>query len=367
MAAPVAHMPIDTSWMARLGLRHPIIQAPMAGTATPRLAAAVSNAGGLGSLGLGASTTEQARQQIVETRALTAGAFNINLFCHRPAQTDPQRETAWLARLAPEFERFDAQPPARVREIYLTAVGDTALQAMVLEERPAAVSFHFGLPEQPFIDALREAGIVTLACATTLDEALQIERAGIDVVVAQGIEAGGHRGVFEPSQDRMLGTFALVQLLARHIRLPVVAAGGVMDGDGIAAALQLGACAVQMGTAFILCPESAASPAYRADLQSERAQHTGITAAISGRPARGIVNRMHEIGHAHGQPLPDFSRAYDAGKALHQVAARHGCADYAAHWAGQGAPLAREMPAGELVQTLVDELHSKRRVAEAGE
>lgn len=346
----------DTAWMARLGMRHPIIQAPMAGTSTPALAAAVSEAGGLGSLGIGAGTTEQGRQQIAQTRALTGKAFNVNLFCHRPAQADAQREAAWLAHLAPEFERFGAGAPDALQEIYATAMGNGALQAMLLEERPALVSFHFGLPDQGFIDALRAAGIVTLASATTLDEARQIEQAGIDAIVAQGMEAGGHRGSFDPAEDRLMGSFALVRVLARHARLPVIAAGGIMDGEGIAAALRLGACAAQMGTAFILCPESAASPAYRAELRSERAHHTGITAAISGRPARGIVNRLHALGASHGQPLPDYPRVYDAGKALHQAASSQGCFEYAAHWAGQGAPLAREMPAAALVQTLAGEL-----------
>lgn len=327
-----------TAWMARLGMRHPIIQAPMAGTSTPALAAAVTEAGGLGSLGIGASGTEQARQQIVQTRALTSGAFNVNLFCHRPARADAQREAAWLAHLAPEFARFGATPPATLNEIYATAVGNAALQAMLLQERPAVVSFHFGLPEQGFIDALRAAGV--------------------EAIVAQGVEAGGHRGTFDPAQDRMMGTFALVRVLARNTALPVIAAGGIMDGEGIAAALGLGACAAQLGTAFILCPESSASPAYRAELRSERAHHTGITAAISGRPARGMVNRLHALGASHGQPLPDYPRVYDAGKALHQAASAQGSSDYAAHWAGQGAPLAREMPAAALVQTLAGELAS---------
>ncbi len=347
-----------TAWMARLGMRHPIIQAPMPGTSTPALAAAVTEAGGLGSLGIGASGTEQARQQIVQTRALTSGAFNVNLFCHRPARADAQREAAWLAHLAPEFARFGAKPPAGLNEIYATAVGNAALQAMLLQERPAVVSFHFGLPEQGFIDALRAAGVVTLASATSLDEARQVEQAGVDAIVAQGVEAGGHRGTFDPAQDRMMGTFALVRVLARNTALPVIAAGGIMDGEGIAAALGLGACAAQLGTAFILCPESSASPAYRAELRSERAHHTGITAAISGRPARGMVNRLHALGASHGQPLPDYPRVYDAGKALHQAASAQGSSDYAAHWAGQGAPLAREMPAAALVQTLAGELAS---------
>lgn len=343
-------------WMARLGLQHPILQAPMAGTSTPQLAAAVSNAGALGGVGIGAYSVEQAQQHIAQTQQLTQRPFHVNLFCHQQAAADPVREAAWIDYLAPEFARFGAPPPATLRSIYATAVGNAALQAMVLAQRPAVVSFHFGLPEAAFIAALRAAGTTTLACATTLEEALQIEQAGVDVIVAQGMEAGGHRGAFQPEEDRLMGTLALVPLLARHCRLPVVAAGGIMNGHGIAAALQLGACAVQMGTAFILCPESAASPAYRAELQSDQAQHTGITAAISGRPARGMVNRLHQLGRDYAGALPGYPMVYDAGKALHQAASAQGSSDYAAHWAGQGAPLARAMPAAQLVMTLAQEL-----------
>lgn len=345
-----------TPWMARLGMQHPIIQAPMAGTSTPQLAAAVSHAGGLGSVGIGAYGVEQAGQHIAQTHALTTRAFNVNLFCHLTTAADAQREAAWLAHLAPEFERFGATPPAALRCIYASAVGNAPLQAMLLRQRPQVVSFHFGLPEAAFIESLRSAGITTLACATSLEEARQIEQAGVDVIVAQGMEAGGHRGCFVPEEDRLLSTLALVQILVRHTRLPVVAAGGIMDGTGIAAALQVGACAVQMGTAFILCPESAASPAYRAELQSDKAYDTNITAAISGRPARGMANRLHQLGRDYGQALPGYPMVYDAGKALHQAAAAQGSSDYAAHWAGQGAPLARAMPAAELMATLAREL-----------
>lgn len=344
------------SWMTGLGLQHPIIQAPMAGTSTPQLAAAVSNAYALGSVGIGAYGLEQARQHIEQTRALTGRPFNVNLFCHRAPVADAEREAQWLRYLAPEFERYGASVPSGLRCIYESALGNARLQAMLLELRPAVVSFHFGLPEQSFVDALRAAGITTLACATSLDEARQIERAGVDVIVAQGMEAGGHRGAFVPEQDTLMGTLALVRLLARESRLPVVAAGGIMDGAGIAAALQLGACAVQMGTAFILCPESAASQAYRAELQGDSAQHTAITAAISGRPARGMFNRLHQLGRDYAGALPAYPMVYDAGKALHQVASAQGRSDYAAHWAGQGAPLARAMPAAELVRTLAQEL-----------
>lgn len=350
-------------WMQRLGMLHPIIQAPMAGTSTPQLAAAVSRAGALGSIGLGACNVEQARAQIEQTQQLTQAPFNVNLFCHHNGQHDSAREAAWLQYLAPEFAKFGAQPPQRLHNIYASAVGNGPLQSMVLQQRPAVVSFHFGLPEPHFIDALRRAGCLTLACATSLEEALDIERAGIDVVVAQGMEAGGHRGVFDPAHDQCMGTLGLVQLLVRHTRLPVVAAGGIMDGAGIAAALQLGACGVQMGTAFVLCPESNASAAYRAALQSPSSLRTALTSAISGRPARGLVSRLHQLGQAYGQPLPDYPMVYDAAKALHQVASAQGCHDYAPFWAGQGAALGRAMPAAQLVKTLGQELREAQTPA----
>jgi nitronate monooxygenase len=344
--------------VAQLGIQQPIIQAPMAGVSTPKLVAEVSEAGGLGSLGLGAASLEQAAQQIQATRALTAKPFNVNVFCHRRATADAAREAAWLSHLAGEFRAFGVAPPASLREIYGTARDNDALLAMLLQLKPAVVSAHFGLPGQDWIDALRQAGIITMACATSLDEAEQVERAGIDILIAQGAEAGGHRGTFDPAADELIGTVALVRMLARRLRLPIVAAGGIMDGAGLAAALRIGAAAAQMGTAFVLCPESSADAAYRSALKSDRAHHTAITSAISGRPARGLVNRLHALGEQkEAPPVPDYPIAYDAGKALHQAAARHGNHAYAAHWAGQAAPLARELPAAELVRQIVEEWH----------
>ena len=344
-------------FIARLDLRHPIIQAPMAGTATPALAAAVSNAGALGSLGIGASTPAQARQMIERTRALTAGPFNVNVFCHAPARRDAAREAAWLRHLAPLFRQVGATPPAALTEVYRSFVGDDEAFEMLLQQRPAVVSFHFGLPPRERVAALQAAGCLTLATATSVDEAARIEAAGVDAIVAQGIEAGGHRGLFDPEAgDERWSTAVLLRLLRRRTRLPLIAAGGIMDGAGIKAMLDLGAAAVQMGTAFVLCPESSASPAYREQLKSERAAHTRLTAVLSGRPARGLVNRLIEHGEAPGSPPPAaYPVAYDAAKQLHVAAAAQGNAEFAAHWAGQGAPLARELPAAELVQRLVDE------------
>ena len=338
----------------------PIIQAPMAGVATPALAAAVSNAGGLGSLGLGMSTVDQARQLMTETRALTEQTFNVNLFCHQPAERDAAREAAWIQHLAPLFREVGAEPPAALNEIATSFLFDEAMQRLILEMRPAIVSFHFGLPPADYLSSLREAGIRTLATATNPREAAIIEAAGIDAIVAQGIEAGGHRGMFDPgAEDERLTTAVLVRLLARQMRVPIIAAGGIMDGAGIRAALDLDAAGAQLGTAFILCPESAANASYRANLKSERAAVTRLTPVLSGRPARGMVNRLIRHGEAPGSPRPAaYPVAYDATRQLSAAAAQYGNHEFVAQWAGQGAPLARELPAAELVATLMAEFNA---------
>ncbi len=346
------------SLLQMLGISTPIVLAPMAVVGTPALAAAVSEAGGLGSIAVGHMDAEAARKTIRETRALTNKPFNVNVFCHVPARADARREQAWLDYLAPHFAEHGATPPAGLREIYSTFMTDDAMFRMFLEEKPPVVSLHFGLPAQEKIDALRAAGIKLLASATSLQEARAIEAAGIDAIVAQGIEAGGHRGCFDPDgDDEGLGTLALVRLLARHTSLPVIAAGGIMDGAGIAAVLALGAQAAQLGTAFIACPESSADAAYRAALTGPNRRPTTFTRAISGRTARGFANRLTALGAAaDAPPAPDYPIAYDAGKALHAAAKATGSAEYAAQWAGQAAPLARSLPAAELVAQLKAEL-----------
>ena len=341
-----------------LGIRLPIIQAPMAGTSSAAMAAAVTNAGGLGSIGVGALDAAGAATMIAEVRARTSGPFNVNVFCHQPAAPDHARETAWIDRLRPEFARAGAAPPTRLVEIYKSFIVDEDMLHMLLQARPAVVSFHFGLPPRTTIDALSRAGIVLLATATSLDEARAIEAAGVDAIVAQGDEAGGHRGVFDPDAlDDHLGTLALTRLLVQRAGLPVIAAGGIMDGAGIAAALKLGAAAAQLGTAFVASDESLADPAYRALLSGPAAAHTVMTRAISGRPARVLSNRFAALGA--GVPdaaIPAYPIAYDAGKALHGAAKATGEWGFGAQWAGQGAPLARAMPAAELVATLAREL-----------
>ncbi|RCV88102.1 NAD(P)H-dependent flavin oxidoreductase [Vreelandella rituensis] len=347
----------DKHFLLKFGIEHPIVQAPMAGVSTPELAAAVSNAGALGSIGLGASSVSGAREMIKNTHKLTTQPFNVNLFCHQPAKIDKEAEAAWLRHLSPFFSEMQAQPPAELSEIYQTLIDNEEMLDMLLEEKPPVVSFHFGLPSQGFIDALKAQGILLLSCATTLEEAQQAEAAGIDAIVAQGMEAGGHRGAFSADNDEQMGTLPLTRLLASHVSLPIIAAGGIMDGASINAALTLGASAVQMGTAFILCPESSANSAYREELKSPRAHHTQITAVISGRPARGIINRMHtDVAQCDGVTLPDYPIAYDAAKSLNAAAMTKGHSDFAAHWAGQGAPLARELLAEELIRTLLAEM-----------
>lgn len=347
-----------------LHIDHPIIQAPMAGVSTPALAAAVSNSGAMGSVSVGASNPRAAKAMIAETRALTDRPINVNVFCHRPAIPDAQRERQWLQYLTPLFEEFDAEPPASLREIYQTFCCDAEMVQVLVEEQPAVVSFHFGLPPQGHIEALQRAGVLLVATATTVEEGARIKTAGIDAIVAQGIEAGGHRGMFNPELgDPGIPTLDLVQALQDRVDLPVIAAGGIMDGEDITKALAHGAQAAQLGTAFILCPESSANEGYRNRLKTVWHGDTQITAAISGRPARGVVNRMHrEIGVSTAPRLPDYPIAYDAAKALHGVASAKGCHDFAAHWAGQGANRARELAAADLIEVLVNEMHKAAKL-----
>jgi nitronate monooxygenase len=354
-------MTFSTPLTRLINISYPIIQAPMVGVSTPELAAAVSNAGGLGSIGVGASSAEKAREMISATRALTKNPFNVNVFCHRPATHDQERESNWINYLRPFFEEFDTRPPMQLTTPYQSFNEDRTALDMLLEERPAVVSFHFGVPAIEWVQALRDAGIVTLGCATTPEEALIVEDSGIDFIVAQGAEAGGHRGIFEPEKgDQLLGTLALTRLISAAADIPVIAAGGLMDGQAISAALDAGAVGAQLGTAFILCPESAANASYRALLKSDRGRKTQITSVISGRPARGIVNRFcTDIDHFAAPPLPECPIAYEAGKALAAAAMSKDNIEFFACWAGQGAPLARELPADELIEILMKEYRQK--------
>ena len=340
-----------------LGIDLPIIQAPMAGVSTPAMAAAVSNVGALGSISVGAADANIARKMIAAFRERSKRSLNVNVFCHRPPKADQILEAAWIARLRPCFAEFAAAPPLRLTEIYRSFVEDDAMLNALVAEKPAVVSFHFGLPAAERIRALHQAGSVLIASVTSAAEARAAASAGVDAVVAQGYEAGGHRGVFDPeASDDCLAAMALTRTLARQLDVPVIAAGGIMDGAGISAALSLGAVAAQLGTAFIACTESAADTGYRAALFSDAANHTVMTRAISGRPARCLANAFTRLAtEIAPREVPPYPIAYDAAKTLNAAAKAAGDFRYGPQWAGQGAPLARALPAAALVTRLVTE------------
>ncbi|ALW86029.1 2-nitropropane dioxygenase [Hymenobacter sedentarius] len=354
------------AFCARLGIAYPIIQAPMAGVSTPALALAVSRAGALGSLATGAAASPQAvAEQVATLQAATDRPFNVNLFCHQPAPADDARDAQWLAYLRPFFTALGSTPPSHLDELYPSFVTNDALLAVLVAARPRVISFHFGLPTPAQLATLRGTGAVLLACVTTPAEARRAEAAGVDALVAQGVEAGGHRGTFDPAVEPGIGTLELTRQLARQSRLPVVAAGGLMDGADIAAALRAGASAVQLGTAFVTCPESAAAAPYREALLRQPPLPTALTPVISGRPARGLVTRfVQEVDRPDRPPVAPFSRAYVAGKALVAAAQQAGEAGFAVQWAGTGVGRSRTLPAADLVQALM--LEVERALADPG-
>lgn len=329
----------------------------MAGVSTPQLAASVSNAGGLGMLGLGSSNPEKASKMILKTKELTQKPFGVNVFCHKPPVRDPVREEQWLNHLNPLFESLGAKRPSDMKENYKSFLGNTEMLKTLLELRPNVVTFHFGIPEPDTLRKLKEIGICTMGTATNIQEAQIIQDSGIDAVVAQGFEAGGHRGMFDPNaRDEQWSTMVLVKILSQRMKIPIVAAGGIMDGYMAKAMLDNGASAVQLGTAYILCPESGANNGYRENLKSSRNQSTQLTAAFSGHPARGITNDFIKYNSTpETPPVAAYPLTYDAGKQLH-AAEPDGQYNYAAHWAGQGAPLVREMGAGELTKLIAKEI-----------
>lgn len=332
--------------LTRLGMRVPVIQAPMAGVSTPSLAAAVSNAGGLGSLGLAAMTGPEAGKAIAETRSLTARPFGVNLFCHQPQPRDPKAEGRWLDRLAPHFLKVDAAPPETLIPRMPSVLESDELLEVVLAAAPAFVTFHFGLPRPDQIAALRRRGCLLGATATSLTEAQRIRDAGLDVIVAQGWQAGGHRGIFDPdSSDDRLDTLTLVARIA-PLGMPVAAAGEIMDAAGTRQALAAGAVAAQCGTAFLRASEAATSPAHREALGRGE---TAMTKAISGRPARCCVNDFTAIPD---QETPGYPVTYAAGKALDAAARERGIFSYGAQWAGTGCARAVARPAADTLAAL---------------
>lgn len=338
-----------------LNIKHPILLAPMAGVSTPALAAAVSIEGGLGSLGLGATTPEMAREQILKTRQLTDLPFQVNFFCHQPQLLDIQVAQTWIDYLRPAFAKFGTEAPRTLQCIYPSFLENDDFLNIILETKPKAVSFHFGIPHAHQIQALKKAGIITLVSATNLAEAQAIEAAGIDIIIAQGIEAGGHRGIFNAEIDGALKTADLVQVLVQHSKCPVIASGGIMNGMQARQMLNLGAAAVQLGTAFVQCKSSNAPEIYRHALFTQSV--TQITSSISGRPARGLLGHWHtQIDQPNRPTVPAYPYTYDIAKQLHSLASEHKEHGYAAFWAGSNVGQIRQLEAVDLLKLLVLEM-----------
>jgi nitronate monooxygenase len=331
----------------------------MAGFATVELAAVVSNAGGLGSIGCASMDPQLAADTTARLRQLTSKPVNLNFFCHEPAKVDAAREQAWHERLSPYYRELGIDDAAPRPRTDLARFG-SAMCEFVEDARPEVVSFHFGLPAQPLLARIKAAGCKVISSATTVDEARWLEDHGADAIIAQGYEAGGHRGMFlDRDQIRalalQLGTFGLVPQVADAVSVPVIAAGGIADGRGIGAALALGASATAIGTAFLLCPEAGTPPLHREALRHASELGTVVTNVLSGRPARALVNRLvTEIGPI-SDAAPDFPLAMGELAPLRTVTESKGSRDFTPLWAGQGAALSRELPAKALMQTLVKE------------
>lgn len=335
-----------------LGIQLPIIQAPMAGVQDHRLAAAVSNAGGLGSLPAALLSLETLRSELVMLKAQTTRPFSVNFFCHQPVAVDAQREAAWRQALAPYYRELGLDVE-KIPEGPGRAPFSAEAAELLAEFRPAVVSFHFGLPAPDLLEQVRACGAKIIASATTVAEALWLQERGVDAIIAQGLEAGGHRGHFL-SEDltEQAGTFALLPRIVQAVELPVIAAGGVADAQAVRAAMALGAAGVQVGSAYLLCPEATTSAVHRAALQSPAAGHTALTNLFSGRPARAIVNRLvRELGPL--SPLaPAFPMAVGALVPLRSHTEALGISDFSPLWCGQNASGCRAVAAAQLTREL---------------
>jgi nitronate monooxygenase len=335
-----------------LCLELPIVQAPMAGVQGSELAAAVSNAGGLGSLPCAMLSLDTMRTELEATQARTDRPFNVNFFTHTTPEYDAKREAAWRTLLAPYYKEYEIDladaPTVPSRAPFSHAAAD------VLEHfKPPVVSFHFGVPAAALLTRVRSWGAKIFASATTIEEARWLEKQGVDAIIAQGLEAGGHRGMFL-SEDltTQVGTLSLVAQMIRAVNLPVIAAGGIADAKGVAAVMSMGAAAVQIGTAYMLCPEATTSTVHRAALKSEFASHTAVTNLFSGRPARGMMNRlMKEVGPINGA-VPAFPLASAALAPLRSKAESLGRGDFSPLWCGQNASGCEEISAASLTRAL---------------
>jgi len=341
-----------TSIQRFLNLELPVLQAPMAGAQGSALAVAVSNAGGLGALPGAMLDAAALRAELSAIQAGTQGPYNVNFFCHRPPAADAGREAVWRAVLAPFYRELGIDPgriqPGPGRSPFTAEMAD-----VLAEFEPPVVSFHFGLPAEELLRRVKAWGAKVLSSATTVEEARWLERHGADAIIAQGAEAGGHRGMFlSADASTQVGTFALVPQVVAAVSVPVVAAGGIADARGVAAALALGAAGVQVGTAYLLCPEATTGPVHRAALRSEAARRTALTNVFTGRPARGIVNRlMEELGPMRPE-APEFPLANAAVAPLRAAAEAQGRGDFSPLWAGQNVEGCREIPAVEVTRSL---------------
>ena len=349
----------------RLAIDVPIIQAPMAGASTPELVAAVANAGGLGSHGCAMLTPEQVSEDAARVLALTNRSFNLGFFCHEAPHVTPAQEQAWRDRLAPYYQELGldpASPPGPLRMPF-----DARMCEVVEAIRPRVVSFHFGMPPANLVDRVKAAGCLVMSSATTVAEARRLADLGCDAVVAQGFEAGGHRGMFLTNAvDSQVGTFALVPQMVDAIDLPVIAAGGITDARGVAAALVLGAAAVQVGTAYLFCPEAKISPLHRAALKNARDDETTLTNVFTGRPARGLINRLVREMGPMSDIAPQFPVTANSVQPLRTAAEQKGSADFTALWAGQAAALGREAGAAELTRQLAADAFAQLRALAGG-
>ncbi|MCU7987693.1 MULTISPECIES: NAD(P)H-dependent flavin oxidoreductase [unclassified Shewanella] len=334
------------------GIELPIIQAPMAGVQGSALAIAVSQAGALGSLPCAMLSLEALDTALTHIRTQTTKPINVNFFCHHEPEPQAAKQAAWLNKLAPYFSELgvnsDSQTVGAQRAPY------TSTQAEVLAKfKPEVVSFHFGLPNEDLLLEIKSWGSKIISTATTVEEALWLEARGADAIIAQGLEAGGHRGHFlSDDLTEQLGTFSLLPQIIAAVDIPVIAAGGIVDAKTVRAAMAMGASAVQVGTAYLLCPECTTSDIHRAALQSEAAQHTALTNLFTGRPARGIMNRfMAELGPINNA-APDFPLASSAVAVLRSAAEQQGFGDFSPLWCGQNATGCQAIPAAELTRQL---------------